>query len=113
MILRACVDACRSKPIISGQLDLWLQPELRFAAGMLHVYVRTDLVAREEVESVPTHPENRRAHRSRISDSCLRSTSGLTLILIRQTRISQQMRRALQDIKTPNSDHVEWNWLQP
>ena len=51
MILRACVDACRSKPIISGQLDLWLQPELRFAAGMLHVYVRTDLFAREEVES--------------------------------------------------------------
>jgi hypothetical protein len=79
--LAGCVDACRSKPIISGQLDLWFQPELRFAAGVLHVYVRTDLFAREEVESVPTHPENRRAHRSRISDSCFRSTSGLTITL--------------------------------
>src|SRR6267142_1340933 len=53
--LASCVYASPSEPIVGCQFDPRLQPELRFAAGMLHVYVRPGLLTREEVEPVATY----------------------------------------------------------
>ncbi len=57
-----CVDASRPEPVISGQFHLWLQPELGFTAGMLHMYVWTRFLARKEVEAIPANTQDSRTH---------------------------------------------------
>ncbi len=42
--LTSCVDASSTQPVVGGQLDLRLKPELSLAAGMLHVYVGPGLL---------------------------------------------------------------------
>jgi len=46
--LVGCVDSSLSKPVISCQLDLWFEPELGLAAGVLYVYMRSGLSSREK-----------------------------------------------------------------
>ncbi len=67
--LAGYVDPSSAEPVVRRQFDLWLEPELRLAAGVLHMYVRPELLAREEVEPVATYAENGRAHQPRIPDA--------------------------------------------
>lgn len=39
--------------VVPFDRDRWLKPELRFTLGVLHMYVRTRLFAREEVKAEP------------------------------------------------------------
>src|SRR3990172_10503866 len=43
-------------------LDARVQPELGLPGGVLHVHMRPSLLAGEEVEAVPLHPDDGRAH---------------------------------------------------
>ena len=64
----------RAEPVILSQLDCGVEPELCFPAGMVHVNVRPLLLAREEVEPIPSRPEDGRTHDSR--EASPRSTQG-------------------------------------
>jgi len=57
----------RLEPVVPFDLDRWIEPELGFTFGVLHVYVRTQLFAREEVEAIAANPENGRTHTTSIA----------------------------------------------
>src|SRR3990172_7961017 len=57
----------RRQPIVLCQLHRWGEPELRFARSVLNVYVGALFLSREEVEPVPSHPQDRRAHATKIA----------------------------------------------
>jgi hypothetical protein len=59
------------EPVVPFDSDRWLKPELRFTLSVLHVYVRTRLFAREEVEAIAAEPKNSRTHRTQHSASSL------------------------------------------
>src|SRR5205823_4854422 len=55
--------------VVLSELDLRLDPELRLAVGMLDMHVHSSLLAREEVEAVPTDTEDRRAHMNMLASA--------------------------------------------
>jgi hypothetical protein len=52
---------------ICSQLHLGIDPEFRFAVGVLNVNVRSTLFTREEVEPETLHSQDRWTHRASIA----------------------------------------------
>src|SRR5262245_31780332 len=54
-------QARRSQTVVYGHLQ-GIQPKLGFSIRVMHVYVRSSFLSREEVEPKPAHPQNSRTH---------------------------------------------------
>lgn len=74
--------------IVRMQLHGWLNPEFRFSLGMLHMYVRTRFLTREEVETKPLDAQDGRAHSHRIAQGAL------PLVVIPAVMIPKQVSRS-------------------
>jgi len=53
---------------VHGQLNVWVNPELRFTVGMLNVNVRAPFFTGKEIQPKASHPKNCRTHRPSIAE---------------------------------------------
>jgi len=60
-------ESLRLETIVRVEFHGWFDPELGLTIGVLHMYMRPRLLAREEVEPKPLQAQDRRAHSHRIA----------------------------------------------
>ena len=58
-------------PVVSGQLDLRFQPELRLSIRMVDVDMRSQLFAREKVEAIATMAKDCWTHLPMLHRTCI------------------------------------------
>jgi len=58
-------ESLRLETMVRVEFHGWFDPELGLTIGVLHMYMRPRLLAREEVEPKPLDAQDRRTHMSR------------------------------------------------